>query len=243
MFLQHITHIIGRRPLYLPPFMIFLAGAASKMSHQALCHMNKPWTPIPAARAGRVHHTRVAVHTLSENKVTTTAKRFWSDGFIFKFSVHLHLKRRSPRGLFQRRRLLLQHRFVKWLLFRANRHFTAIHRDTAAVFHSVGSSGLALGKKCMFTPSQGQMGNQKVPEQTLNPRPSERHDCMQIYSSPFKNSKRKCWKSWKLVYARILRKNTLDENALFFGLEIKWINRIHIKLNKMKDNILKFNAE
>lgn len=105
MFLQHITHIIGRRPLYLPPFMIFFAGAASKMSHQALCHMNKPWTPIPAARASRVHHTRVAVHTLSENKVTTTAKRFWSDGFIFKFSVHLHLKRRRPRGLFQRRRL------------------------------------------------------------------------------------------------------------------------------------------
>lgn len=103
MFLQHITHIIDRRPLYLPPFVIFFVGAASKMSHQALCHMNKPWTPIPVAHTGRVHHTHVVVHTLSENKVTTTAKRFWSDGFIFKFSAHLHLKRRSLPGLFPRR--------------------------------------------------------------------------------------------------------------------------------------------
>lgn len=73
MFLQRITHIIDRRPLYLPPFMIFLAGAASKTSHRGLCHMNKPWT---------VQHTHVAAHTLSENKVTTAAKRRWSDGFI-----------------------------------------------------------------------------------------------------------------------------------------------------------------
>lgn len=80
MFLQHITHI-DRRLLYLP----FFAGAASKMSHQALWHMNKPWTANPSARAGRVHHTCAAVHTLSENKVTTTAKRFGSDGFFFKF--------------------------------------------------------------------------------------------------------------------------------------------------------------
>lgn len=55
----------------------------------------------------------------------------------------------------------LQHRFVKWLLFRAHTHFTVIQGDTAAVFHSVGSSGGALGKKRTLPPSQRQVGGQR----------------------------------------------------------------------------------
>lgn len=34
MFLQRITHTIDRHLLYLPPFMIFFTGAASKTSHR-----------------------------------------------------------------------------------------------------------------------------------------------------------------------------------------------------------------
>lgn len=171
MFLQHITHI-NRRPLYLPPFMIFFAGAASQMSHQALCHMNKPWTPIPSRSHGKSSpHACRRAHAKwkqSDNNSKTLLEWWLYLQILYSFAFKTSQPARSVSTAW----CFLQHRFVKWLLFRAHTHFIVIQCDTAAVFHSVGSSGGALRKRTHVSSLTGAGGWTEVPEQTLNPRPS-----------------------------------------------------------------------